>query len=192
MFNHIREKIKSGTGISQKSIIDANYSIWKISKRSGISRTFKALVKDNATNIDIHSVEKGVKNMIENNLENKKTCQTLDSFFILDIIQADFSDNNDTLRKELNLDFSHEVSPEQVTFSVKTPEVDQQINATPVVYGAIDFTSQLVAVKALFMSEIDELEREKNRFREKSRNGIKIQPQEKIICIKTTKSNIVI
>ena len=96
MFNHIRGKIKSGTGISQKSIIDANYSIWKISKRSGISRTFKALVKDNATNIDIHSVAKGVKNMIENNLENKKTCQTLDSFFILDIIHAVFSDNNDT------------------------------------------------------------------------------------------------
>ena len=132
MFNHIREKIKSRTGISQKSIIDANYSIWKISKRSGISRIFKALVKDNATNIDIHSVEKEVKNMIENNLENKKTCQTLDSFFILDIIQAVFSDNNDTLRKELNLDFSHEVSPEQVT-SVETPEVYQQINATPVV-----------------------------------------------------------
>ena len=192
MFNHIREKIKSGTGISQKSIIDANYSIWKISKRSGISRIFKALVKDNATNIDIHSVEKEVKNMIENNLENKKTCQTLDSFFILDIIQAVFSDNNDTQRKELNLDFSHEVSPEQITFSVETPEVYQHINATPVVYEEIDFTSQLVAVKALFMSEIDKLEREKNRFREKSINGIKIQPQEKIICIKTTKSNIVI
>ena len=56
----------------------------------------------------------------------------------------------------------------------------------------MDFTSQLVAVKALLMSEIDKLEREKNRFREKSINGIKIQPQEKIICIKTTKSNIVI
>ena len=49
---------------------------------------------DNATNIEIHSVKK--ENMIENNLEDKKTCQTSDSFFILDIIQAVFSDNNDT------------------------------------------------------------------------------------------------
>ena len=66
-------------------------------------------------------------------------------FFILDSIQTVFSNDNDTLRKELNLDFSPKVSPEkQVTFSVKTPEVEEQINATPVVHGATDFNSQLM------------------------------------------------
>ena len=56
-------------------------------------------MKDNTTNIDSHSGEKEVKNMIENGvLENWKTCQTLDS------IHAAFSNDSDTLRKELNLD----------------------------------------------------------------------------------------
>lgn len=56
-------------------------------------------MKDNTTNIDSHSVEKKVKNMIENGLlENWKTCQTLDS------IHTAFSNDSDTLRKELNLD----------------------------------------------------------------------------------------
>ena len=35
-------------------------------------------MKENATNIDIHSVEKEVKSMVENGLlENRKTCQGL-------------------------------------------------------------------------------------------------------------------
>ena len=68
------------------------------------------------------------------------------------------SNDNDTLRKELNSDFSPEVSPEkQVTFLVETPEVYQLINAAPIVHGATDFSVQLVAVKALFMNEIYEL-----------------------------------
>ena len=73
--------------------------------------------------------------MVENeHLENKKTYQGLDTFFILDRIRKVFSDVNDTLRKELNLDFSSEVSPEkQVTVSVETPEVYEQIKVTHVV-----------------------------------------------------------
>ena len=56
-------------------------------------------------------------------------------FFILDSNQTVLCNDNDTLRKELNLDFSPKVSPEkQVTFSVKIPEVYLQINATPVVH----------------------------------------------------------
>ena len=104
-------------------------------------------------------VEKEVKNIVKNgHLENRKICQALDLFIILDRIQTVFSDDNDTLKKELNLDFSPEVSPEeQVTFSVETLEVYQHIDAAPVVYGATDFSSQLVAVKALFMNEMYEL-----------------------------------
>ena len=45
-----------GTGIFQKGIIDAIYSIRKSCKRPEINSIFNALVKDNATNIDIHSV----------------------------------------------------------------------------------------------------------------------------------------
>ena len=137
-------------------------------------------------------VEKEVKNIVKNgHLENRKICQALDLFIILDRIQTVFSDDNDTLKKELNLDFSPEVSPEeQVTFSVETLEVYQHIDAAPVVYGATDFSSQLVAVKALFMNEMYELKIEINRFREKSINGIKIQ--EKIISIKNTKLKIII
>ena len=70
-----------GTGIFQKSIIDAIYSIRKGCKRLDINSIFKALVKDNTTNIDIHSVEKEVKNRVENGfLKNRKTCQGLHSF----------------------------------------------------------------------------------------------------------------
>ena len=79
---------------------------------------------------------------------------------MLDSIHSVFTNDNDTLIKELNLDFSPKVSPEkQVTFSVETPEVYQQINinAAPVGYGATNFNSQLVALKALFMSEMYEL-----------------------------------
>ena len=67
----------------------------------------------------------------------------------------------------MNLDFSLQVSPEkQVTFSVETPEVYQQINATSVVHGERDVCAQVVAVKVLFMSEMYELKREINRLRE--------------------------
>ena len=52
----------------------------------------------------------------------------------------------------------------QVTFSVETPDVYQQINTTPVVHGATDFYSQLVTLKARFMSEMYELKREINRL----------------------------
>lgn len=87
--------------------------------------------------------------------------------FILDNIETVFCNDNDTLRKELNLDFGLQVSPEkQVTFSVETPEVYQQINVTSVVHGARDFCVQVVAVKVLFMSEMYELKREINRLRE--------------------------
>ena len=118
-------KMENGTEIFQKSIIDPIHSIGKSSKRSDINSIFKTLVKDNAAIIDIHSVEQEVKNMVENRLlENRKTCQGLDSFFMLGSIQAVFINDNATLRKELNLDFSPKVSPEkQVTFSVETSKV---------------------------------------------------------------------
>ena len=78
-------------------------------------------------------------------------------FFIDDSIQTVFSNNIATLRKDLNLDFSHEVSTEkQVTFSVKVPNVYQQINATSIVQEPTYFSASLVAVKALFVSEINE------------------------------------
>ena len=120
-------KMENGTGIFQKNIVDTIYSIPKSSKRPDINSIFKTLVKDNAAIVDIHSVEKEVKNMVENGLlENRKTCQGLDSFFILGSIQAVFINDNATLRKELNLDFSPKVSPEkQVTFSVETSKVYQ-------------------------------------------------------------------
>ena len=57
--------MESGTGILQKSIIDTIYRIRKNIKRPDISSIFKALVEDNPTNIDIHSVEKDARNMIK-------------------------------------------------------------------------------------------------------------------------------
>ena len=125
-------KIKSRTGIFQKSIIEAIYSIQKSSKRPDINSISKALVKDNAINIHIHSVEKEVINMVENGLsENRKTFQGFKSFFILYSIHTVFSNDNDTLRKELNLEFSPEVSPEkQISSSVETPEAHQQVNSS--------------------------------------------------------------
>ena len=69
-------KMKSRTEIFQKIIIEAIYSIQKSSKRPDINSISKALVKDNATNMHIHSVEKEVINMVENGLsENRKTFQ---------------------------------------------------------------------------------------------------------------------
>lgn len=39
-------------------------------------------MKNNATNIDMHSVEKEVKNTVENGLlENRETCKGLHSFY---------------------------------------------------------------------------------------------------------------
>ena len=64
-------------------------------------------------------------------------------FFILSSIWIVFSNDNDTLRCHY-----------------------QQINRTPVVHGATDFNSQLVALKALFISKMYELKREMNRLRE--------------------------
>lgn len=76
------EETENETGIFQKSLIDAIYSI-----RKSIHSISKALEKDNPTNVDIHSVEKEVKNMVEKGLlEKRKTWQGLDSFFILDMI----------------------------------------------------------------------------------------------------------
>ena len=49
---------------------------------------------------------------------------------------------------------------------MKTPEVYQETNATPILNEATDSGAQLVAVKRLFMSEICELKREINRLRE--------------------------
>ena len=95
--------------------------------------------------------------MVENGLlVNRKICLGLESFFILDTIQKVFGNDNDTLRNELNLDFSPEViSEKQVTFSVETSRVE-----------AIDFSAHLVAVKVLFTSEIYELKRKVDRLRE--------------------------
>ena len=56
--------MENGTGIFQDSIFDLFYSFREISKRPYISSIIKALVKDNATNIDIHSVEKEVRSQI--------------------------------------------------------------------------------------------------------------------------------
>ena len=56
-------------------------------------------------------------------LENRKACRGLNSFFILDSIQTVLSNNNDTLGRKINLNFSPKVCPEkQVTFSVETPK----------------------------------------------------------------------
>ena len=88
-------------------------------------------------------------------------------FFIVDSIQTVFSNENDTLKNELNLNFSLKVNPEkQVTFVVETPEVYQPINPIPVVHGATDFNPQLVPLEALFTREMYELKREINRLRE--------------------------
>ena len=82
----------------------------------------------------------------------------MDLFFIRHSIQTVLSNDNDTLRKILNLDFSPVVSPgKQVKFSVETHKVRTQINPTPILYKAIAFKAQLVAVKALLMTEIYEL-----------------------------------
>ena len=80
--------MESGTGIFQKSIIDAIYSIRRISQRSHTIDIHQEINTDNidkqiniSANIEIHSVEKEVKNMVENGLlEKRKTCQRLDSF----------------------------------------------------------------------------------------------------------------
>ena len=61
-------------------------------------------------------------------LGNKKTWQRWDSFFILDSIKTIFSNDNDALRKKINLDVCPKVSPEkQFTFSVETPDIYQQL-----------------------------------------------------------------
>ena len=75
-------KMESGTGIFQKSTIVAIYSIREGSKRPDISSIFKALAKDNATNIDIHNVEKEVKNIVKNGKQENMPRVRL--FFILD------------------------------------------------------------------------------------------------------------
>ena len=64
---------------------------------------------------------------------------------------------------------------------METPKVHQQINALPTVFEATDFSAQLVAIKALFMSEIYELKRKINRLREN------INKRETIRCISNTK-----
>ena len=73
--------MENGGRIFQKSIIDAICSIWKNSKITDVNSIFKDLVKNNATNIDIHSIEKEVNNMAKNGLlENRKTWQGLHPF----------------------------------------------------------------------------------------------------------------
>ena len=74
--------MESGTGIFQESTIVAIYSIREGSKIPDISSIFKALVKDNATNIDIHNVEKEVKNIVKNGKQENMPRVRL--FFILD------------------------------------------------------------------------------------------------------------
>ena len=75
-------------------------------------------------------------------MKDRKTFQGLHLFFILDSIQTVFSNDNDNLREELNLDFSPEICPgKQVTFSEEILEVYRQINPTPIVYNAIDFST---------------------------------------------------
>ena len=67
--------------------------------------------------------------------------QRVDSFFTLDKIQTVLISDNASFRKQLNLDFSPEVSPgKQVTFLMETPEVYQQINPTPILYKAAYFS----------------------------------------------------
>ena len=60
--------MENGTKTFEKIIIDTISSIWKNSERTDIYSIFKALVKNNATNLDIHSLEKEVKNMEENGI----------------------------------------------------------------------------------------------------------------------------
>ena len=61
-------EMENGTKTFAKIIIDTISSIWKNSERTDIYSIFKALVKNNATNLDIHSLEKEVKNMEENGI----------------------------------------------------------------------------------------------------------------------------
>ena len=56
--------MENGTGIFQDNILDLFCSFCESSKRPDINAIFKAVVKDNATNIDIHSVEKEVRSHI--------------------------------------------------------------------------------------------------------------------------------
>ena len=73
--------MENGGRIFQKSIIDVICGIWKNSKITDVNSIFKDLVKNNATNIDIHSIEKEVNNMAKNRLlENRKTWQGLHPF----------------------------------------------------------------------------------------------------------------
>ena len=49
---------------------------------------------------------------------------------------------------------------------MEIPKFYQDINATHIEHEGTDFDAQLVAVKRLFMSETDELQRDINRVRE--------------------------
>ena len=60
MLRRVLKKQKTELSFSKKSIIEAIYSIRKSSKRPDIHNIFKALVKGNTRNIDIHLVEKEV------------------------------------------------------------------------------------------------------------------------------------
>ena len=69
-------------------------------------------MKDIATSIDIYSVKKKFKNGRKRTFGKEEDMpKFIDSSFILDNIHTVFSDDSDTLRKKINLDFSPEVSP---------------------------------------------------------------------------------
>ena len=96
-----------------------------------------------------------------------KTFQGLDSFLCWTASRQSLVMLMTPSEKKSNFNCSLEVGPEkQVTFSVETPEVYQQINATLIVHPATDFRLQLKALKALSMSEMYELRKEINRLRE--------------------------
>ena len=56
--------MENGTGIFEDSFLDLFYSFRESSKRPDINSIFKAVVKDNVPNIDIHSVGKEVRSQV--------------------------------------------------------------------------------------------------------------------------------
>ena len=56
--------MENGTGIFEDSFRDLFYSFRESSKRPDINSIFKAVVKDNVPNIDIHSVGKEVRSQV--------------------------------------------------------------------------------------------------------------------------------
>ena len=112
VFAHIRTEYREIFRIAPYSVRMRENTDQKNSKYGHFSPIFKALMKDSATSIDIYSVKKKFKNGRKRTFGKEEDMpKFIDSSFILDNIHTVFSDDSDTLRKKINLDFSPEVSP---------------------------------------------------------------------------------